>query len=158
LFIEPLQVDMQREAILVPINRRLVPFHISFIKSVSTQEMGNNTYLRINLAAPGSAQAAQALQPYADHSKIFIKELTFRASDDRNLNKSLRLIKELQKRISQQEKERSDRASFVEQAPLQLNRDPRYDFKLRELQIRPNLGGKKLTVRSLRFVPNPQVH
>ena len=48
--------------------------------------------------------------------------------------------------LSQQEKERSDRASFVEQAPLQLNRDPRYDFKLRDLQIRPNLGGKKLTV------------
>lgn len=53
---------MQKESVLVPINGRLVPFHITFIKSVSTQELGTYTYLRINLASAGSTQAAQALQ------------------------------------------------------------------------------------------------
>lgn len=78
---------------------------------------------------------------------MFIKELSFRSADERNLNKTLRLVKELHKRIAQREKEQTDRASLVMQAPLKLNRDPRHDFKLRDLQMRPSIGGKKETVR-----------
>lgn len=48
-----LKVDMQNEAVLVPMNGQIVPFHISTIKNVSMPEPDRATYLRINFYSTG---------------------------------------------------------------------------------------------------------
>lgn len=45
-------VDMDKEAVLLPINGVPTPFHIAMIKNVGKIEEGNNTYLRINFHFP----------------------------------------------------------------------------------------------------------
>eukprot|EP00965_Chrysotila_dentata_P013242 437319-Pleurochrysis_carterae.AAC.2 len=51
-------VDGGKEAVLIPIFGRLVPFHISTIKNVSKSEEGVWTFLRINFVAPGGGGIA----------------------------------------------------------------------------------------------------
>lgn len=46
-----LKVDMEKEAILVPINGHVVPFHISTIKNMTQPDPD----LRINFYIPGAA-------------------------------------------------------------------------------------------------------
>jgi hypothetical protein len=50
-----LKVDMEKEAILLPINGRSVPFHISTIKNISMPEQDRATWMRINFFIPGVA-------------------------------------------------------------------------------------------------------
>jgi nucleosome binding factor SPN SPT16 subunit len=49
------KVDMEKEALLVPINGRSVPFHISMVKNITMPEQDRATWLRINFYAPGTA-------------------------------------------------------------------------------------------------------
>jgi nucleosome binding factor SPN SPT16 subunit len=46
---------MEKEAILLPINGRSVPFHISTIKNISMPEQDRATWMRINFFIPGVA-------------------------------------------------------------------------------------------------------
>ena len=50
-----LKVDMEKEALLLPINGRSVPFHISTIKNISMPEQDRATWMRINFFIPGVA-------------------------------------------------------------------------------------------------------
>lgn len=47
-------VDMEAEAVIVPINGMAVPFHIATIKNASKSDEGHFTYLRINFHVPVS--------------------------------------------------------------------------------------------------------
>ena len=50
-----LKVDMEKEALLLPINGRSVPFHISTVKSITMPEQDRATWMRINFFIPGVA-------------------------------------------------------------------------------------------------------
>ena len=42
-----IQVDTKNDAVLVPIYGIMVPFHVATIKSVTSQQDGGNSYIRI---------------------------------------------------------------------------------------------------------------
>ena len=46
-------VDMDREAVILPVHGMHVPFHISTIKNVVQPEADQAGYLRINFFTPG---------------------------------------------------------------------------------------------------------
>lgn len=50
-----IHVDMDNEAILLPINGVPVPFHISTVKNVGKIDDEENSYLRINFHFPSGA-------------------------------------------------------------------------------------------------------
>ena len=69
-------VDGKAEAVLLPINGRLVPFHVSTIKNVSKSEEGAWTFLRINFIAPGAVGVSPQLPPEAAGAAHFVKEIS----------------------------------------------------------------------------------
>jgi len=132
-------VDVERDAILLPIYGLLVPFHITTVKSVSKSE----DYIRIIFKSPGNVGPSEQ-NPFPDPTATFLKEVTFRVPNPRALNTSYRMVNELRKRVTQRETERATLAGLKEQEVLQLmvhGKPPR----LQNLSIRPNLGGRKTT-------------
>ena len=70
LFYLQLKVDMEKEALLLPINGRSVPFHISTIKNISMPEQDRATWMRINFFVPGVAlgkDVAKNIQQLVSH-------------------------------------------------------------------------------------------
>lgn len=109
------------------------------MKSVSKSE----DYIRIIFKSPGNVGPSEQ-NPFPDLSATFLKEVTFRVPNPRALNTSFRLINELKKRVTQRETERATLAGLKEQEVLQLmvqGKPPR----LQNVNIRPNLGGRKTT-------------
>ena len=102
-------VDGKAETVLVPVNGRLVPFHIATIKNVVKHEHEGWTQLRIQFVAPGVtasfASQQAALPAEADEQSHFIREITLKAKVATNLNNTFRLIKELRKRVQAREKQ-----------------------------------------------------
>lgn len=136
-------VDVSNESILVPIYGQTVPFHVDTIKSINKSEQAEFTILRINFLTPEGQANISKIPSYADLNSIYIRELSFKSSDSRNLNRVLRLVKELQKRMKQREQEYKEQATIVEQEELRLNKDKKEVPRLRDVQIRPKVGGKK---------------
>jgi nucleosome binding factor SPN SPT16 subunit len=144
-----LKVDMQREAVLVPINGQIVPFHVSTIKNVSMPEPDRATYLRINFYSAGMALGKDVpkniqhlISKYG--ASAFVKELTFRSLDPKNLTGVYRNILELRKRIRQTEQKKEVERDLVEQDKLVRIKDQRVP-QLQDLTMRPQLSGRKST-------------
>jgi nucleosome binding factor SPN SPT16 subunit len=78
---------------------------------------------------------------YGDYSS-FIKELTFRSLDPRNLTLAYRNILELRKRVRQREQKEEEEKDLVLQAKLVRIRDQRVP-RLQDLTMRPQLSGRK---------------
>src|SRR5690606_29438923 len=74
-------------------------------------------------------------------SVAYIKELTYRSSDVRGLNTSLRAIKELRKRVNQRNQQIQNESEIVVQEKLILSRgrNPR----LADIFVRPSPTGRK---------------
>jgi nucleosome binding factor SPN SPT16 subunit len=138
-----LYVDVPNESILLPINGQLIPFHIDLVKNMSKTEQGDFTVLRINFISPDMQSQTLKLPPYADRNGVYIRELSYKAVDPRNLNRVFRLIKDLQKRIKQRETEIAEESSLIVQEDLILHKDKKIVPRLRDLQVRPKLPGKK---------------
>ena len=143
-----LHVDMKNEAVIVPISGNLVPFHISTIKNVSMPEPDKATYLRINFYSTGMnlgkdcPKNMNLLVAKYGHYSSFIKELTFRSIDPRNLSNVYRNILELRKRVRQREQKEEEEKDLVQQAKLIRIRDQRVP-RLQDLTMRPQLSGRK---------------
>lgn len=76
-----LYVDKNHDSILVPVNQNsFVPFHVSTIKTVSTNTEGQWTYLRINFYVPGTS-SMQFPNTSNQPNSLFIKELTLKNKD-----------------------------------------------------------------------------
>lgn len=73
-----LYVDKQHNTILVPYNSAgaFVPFHVSTIKSVSTKNEGQWTFLRINFHISGGNTMQFPVNK--DPNALFVKELTLK--------------------------------------------------------------------------------
>ena len=144
-----LKVDMQREAVLVPINGQIVPFHVSTIKNVSMPEPDRASYLRINFYSTGMALGKDVprniqhlIGKYG--ASAFVKELTFRSLDPKNLTAVFRNIMELRKRLRQSEQKKEVERDLVEQDKLIRIKDQRVP-QLQDLTMRPQLSGRKST-------------
>jgi nucleosome binding factor SPN SPT16 subunit len=144
-----LKVDMQREAVLVPINGQIVPFHVSTIKNVSMPEPDRASYLRINFYSTGMALGKDVprniqhlIGKYG--AAAFVKELTFRSLDPKNLTAVYRNILELRKRLRQNEQKKEVERDLVEQDKLIRIKDQRVP-QLQDLTMRPQLSGRKST-------------
>lgn len=138
-------VDMEAEAVIVPINGMAVPFHIATIKNASKSDEGHFTYLRINFHVPvsiGPQNRSNYVAKVPNVEKDFIKELSFRSTSPINLNECLRKIKELRKRFISREVAEREKESLVEQEALILEkgRVP----QLVDVSIRPFAGKGKL--------------
>lgn len=132
-------VDTTREVVLLPITGILVPFHISTIKSASK----NEDLLRINFVCPGVAVnfSKQSDQSNVDPNMIYIREVTIKFSDAKELNNSHRLIQELRKRLNVRN---TQGAPVIPQEKLVVSSGARIP-RLPELSIRPNISGKRTT-------------
>lgn len=139
-----LKVDLDKEALLVPINGRLIPFHVSTIKSVTQPD----PEMRINFYVPGQAlgkEAAKNMQYLVAKygaSCVFIKELTFRSHDGKNLANVYQQFQELRRRVRQREQKAEQEKDLVVQTKLIRIKDQRVP-RLQEVTIRPQLSGRK---------------
>ena len=142
------KVDLDKEALIVPISGQSVPFHISTIKSIIMPDPDRATYLRINFFSPGAALGKDApkniQQLVAKHgaTQTFIKDLTYRSLDSKNLTQAFRLFQELRKRVRQREQKAEQEKNIVVQDKLVKIKEGRAP-RLQDLTMRPPPTGKK---------------
>lgn len=137
-------VDTRHESVLLPIQGQIVPFHVSTIKNVSKNEEGKHFFLRINFLHPGGGivkDSKYILPELTQPNNFFIKELTFRSSNPRNLNNSFKTLKELIKKVKANEMEEKEKGTLIDQEKLVMIKGKRPS--LQDVTIRPNISGKK---------------
>lgn len=153
-------VDMESEAIIVPINGIPVPFHISTLKNANKSDEGQYSYLRVNFHIPhtgggrGIGRVSDNAPKFPEFdvrdgsSAAFVKEFTFRSSNPLNLNDCLRKIKELRKRANEKVTSAIVKQSLVAQQTLIMERGRRVPF-LSEVAVRPPMAKGKNNVGNL---------
>ncbi len=156
-----LKIDMEHEALIIPLNGRHVPFHITTVKSMALTE-GD---LRVVFYSSGSTlgkdapKNIQALVAKYGPTCAFVKELTFRSGDDKNLSLVYQQFQEVRKRIRQREQKADQEKDLVVQANLIKIRDQKI-ARLVEVTMRPVISGRKCVgsleahQNGLRFVSN----
>ncbi|KAF6173262.1 hypothetical protein GIB67_026957 [Kingdonia uniflora] len=143
-----IQIDQKNEAILLPIYGTMVPFHVSTVKTVSSQSDSNRTcYIRIIFNVPGTAFNPHDAKSLKFLGSIYLKEVSFRSKDPRHISEVVQLIKTLKRQVTSRESERAERATLVSQEKLQLAGAKFKPIRLPDLWIRPPFGGRgrKLT-------------
>ena len=142
------KVDLEAESVIVPIFGQPVPFHVSAIKNIALPDPDRATYLRINFYTPGQAGGKdipknfQKLLVKHGAAYTFIKELTFRSLDPRNLTQVHRMYLELRKRVRQREMQLEEERGLVVQEKLMRIKDDRIP-KLTDVFMRPQISGRK---------------
>ncbi|KAH7278395.1 hypothetical protein KP509_38G039200 [Ceratopteris richardii] len=135
-----IQVDQKNESILLPVYGLMVPFHIVTVKSVTSQQDGGHSYIRIIFNVPGAGYSPSDLASQKFPGAIYLKEVSFRSSDVRHTNQVVQLIKTLRRQVALRESEKAERATLVTQEKLQLAKAR--PVRLSDLWIRPGFGGK----------------
>uniref|UniRef100_A0A7S2V990 FACT complex subunit n=1 Tax=Entomoneis paludosa TaxID=265537 RepID=A0A7S2V990_9STRA len=141
-------VHMANQCVFLPISGVPVPFHISTIKNVVMPEADGATLLRINFYTAGIALGKEApanmiklVQKYAPYAS-FIREMTFRSLDGRNLTHAFRQISELRRRARAKELREQEEADLVEQEKLVRTRGAAVP-RLSDLTMRPVVSARK---------------
>ncbi|KAL3515893.1 hypothetical protein ACH5RR_022795 [Cinchona calisaya] len=143
-----IQVDQKHEAVLVPIYGIMVPFHVSIVKTVSSQQDTNrNCYIRIIFNVPGTPFTPHDVNTLKNQGDIFLKEVSFHSKDPRHISEVVQQIKTLRRNVVARESERAERATLVTQEKLVLAGNKFKPVRLFDLWIRPVFGGRgrKLT-------------
>lgn len=144
-------LDLDAEALLVPIAGALVPFHARTIRNMSRSSADRRELLRVNFFAPGQGKSNEDY-PAADDKRAFIKELSFRSDTGANFDAVMRGFKELQKRMKLTDTEAATRkpsgkAPSGAKEPLTLLRS---FSSIRDLNMRPTFGaGSRRTFATL---------
>nr|KYP76019.1 FACT complex subunit SPT16 [Cajanus cajan] len=138
-----IQIDQKNEAILLPINGSMVPFHVAFIRTVSSQQDTNrNCYIRIIFNVPGTPFSSNDANSMKFPGSIYLKEASFRSKDSRHISEVVQSIKTLRRQVVARESERAERATLVTQEKLQLANNRFKPIRLSDLWIRPAFGGR----------------
>lgn len=138
-----IQIDQKNEAILLPIYGSLVPFHVSTVKSVTSQQDTSRTcYIRIIFNVPGTPFSPHDSNTLKFQGSIYVKELSFRSRDPRHSSEVVQLIKTLRRQVASRESERAERATLVSQEKLQIAGAKFKPIRLSDLWIRPVFGGR----------------
>lgn len=135
-----IQVDTKNDAVLVPIYGVMIPFHVATIKSVSSQQDGGNSYIRVIFNVPGTGFNANYMPTTKFPSSIYVKEISFRSKDSRHVNQVVQMIKSHKRSVALKESEKAERATLVTQEKLQLSKTK--PIRLTDLWIRPVFGGR----------------
>ncbi|ELP85617.1 hypothetical protein EIN_409060 [Entamoeba invadens IP1] len=117
--------DVDKFALLLPVGGRLVPFHVNYIKSVTTRE----GFFRVNFNVPRETE----------EGTTYIKELSFHVKDPERIATIERDYKEMKKKWTEEEKIRSVRGVKEEKLVIRRENVP----VLRAVGINPVLKGKK---------------
>ena len=153
-----LHVDQRREVLWIPMtNGVLVPVNIRCIKGITkSDESQRSASLRLIFHTPGAAFSQSDLfpsfKPDELEKTVFLKEVSIRAEDSRNMASVFRTIKELQKRQRVRDQEMEQQRGIKEQPQLKLAKDKR--IALKDVNIRPQISA---TGRS-RAVGNLEAH
>jgi nucleosome binding factor SPN SPT16 subunit len=121
---ERIHVDTRRDCVILPIGDRLVPFHVSTIKSISKiDESADSSSLRFNFFFPTGGNTKDMNPEMIAAIELFpqltyIKELSFKCRDVQIVTKLYSSIKDLQKRVRDRHKKESEEKDLVEQAEL----------------------------------------
>lgn len=138
-----IQVDQKNEAVLLPVYGSMVPFHVSTVKSVSSQSDTNrNCYIRIIFNVPGMPFAPSDVNGSKNQGAIYLKEVSYRSKDSRHISEVVQLIKTLRRNVMARESERAERATLVTQEKLVLAGNKFKPVRLSDLWIRPSFGGR----------------
>ncbi|KAK8968380.1 FACT complex subunit SPT16 [Platanthera guangdongensis] len=142
-----IQVDQKNEAVLFPIYGCMVPFHVSTIKSVTSNQDNRTSTVRIIFNVPGTPFSPHDANSLKHQGAIYLKEITFRSKDPRHSSEVVQLIKTLRRQVTSRESERAERATLVTQEKLQLAGTRMKPTRLMDLSIRPAFPGRgrKLT-------------
>jgi len=141
-------IDMEREAVFLPISGQPVPFHISTVKNVTLPDPDKATYLRLNFYTPGQTTGKECAPQMAaivnkhklGTDQVFVKEFTFRSQSAVGLSTAYRLIQELRKRVRARVAKQEQDQDLVVQAKLVKLKDMRVP-RLADIEMRPALGG-----------------
>ncbi|XP_057434287.1 FACT complex subunit SPT16-like [Lotus japonicus] len=137
-----IQIDQKNEAVLLPINGSMVPFHVAFIRTVSSQQENRIWYMRIIFNVPGTPFSSQDANSMKYPGSIYLKEASFRSKDSRHISEVVQSIKTLRRQVVARESERAERATLVTQEKLQLANNRFKPIRLSDLWIRPPFGGR----------------
>ncbi|ANB15737.1 chromatin-remodeling protein SPT16 [Sugiyamaella lignohabitans] len=135
------QVDVRAQSIILPINGRPVPFHVSTYKNGSKNEEGDYVYIRLNFHTPGAGKKEE--MPFEDPGAQFVKSITFRSRDADRMNDVFKRISDLKKEAVKRETERKEMEDVVEQDKLIEIRNRRPQ-RLDSVFIRPGPEGKRV--------------
>lgn len=135
-----IHVDEKNSTVFLPINGKVVPFHIITIKNVNRQQDGKVSSLRFNFNIPGSGISNMVFpDPKTNaYRPIYIKEMTFRSVRSEHLMDVTKKIKEMQKNYKAREQEAEEKGPH-EDIILIKGRRP----ALQDLKLRPTLSGRK---------------
>ncbi|KAH7542906.1 FACT complex subunit SPT16 [Ziziphus jujuba] len=138
-----IQIDQKNEAVLFPIYGSMVPFHVSTIRTVSSQQDTNRTCcIRIIFNVPGTPFSPHDASSLKVQGSIYLKEVSFRSKDGRHISEVVQMIKTLRRQVMARESERAERATLVTQERLQLAGNRNKPIRLSDLWIRPPFGGR----------------
>jgi len=127
-----IQIDHKNEAVLLPVYGLMVPFHISTIKSVTSQKDGGSSCIHVIFNIPGAG---------FDFNDVYLKGISFRSKDTRHVNQVVQLVKALLRRhVLSRESMKSERVIPASQEKLQLSKPK--TISLSDLLIRPSFGGR----------------
>ena len=114
------------------------------VKSVTVTQDAGASFIRINFNAPTAPGAAAANATYPANVKFpdltFLREVSYRTSDNRHANFVVQGMRALKRNVSQRETEKKERASLVRQERLVLSHGRVH--RLVGLWMLPTFGGR----------------
>ena len=140
-------IDKKKESLLVPIGKRIIPFHVSTIKNVSkTDESGGHSFLRVNFHVPGDGAAFNTPLGFPKPDGInfaYLKEITIKMNDQKVITNAHKMIKEIIKQLKIRDQEKKEKDGLIVQKTLIQIKGKRPS--LGNISVRPNITGKKTT-------------
>ena len=111
-------VDSNNYAVVLPINSRMVPFHASLIKSITTTKVKDDLYeLRVVFDSPGITGTSRIAKKNPQFERYpeatFIQELNFRAKKSQNFENVSLQFKMLQESLSKETKRKNTKNPIV---------------------------------------------
>lgn len=136
-------VDSKNQTIILPINGRPVPFHISAYKNGSKNEEGDYIYLRLNFNSPGQGVTKKDEMPFEDVNAQFVRSITFRSREVERMSEVFRRITDLKKEAQKKEAEKKEMEDVVDQGKL-IEMKNRRPLRLDSVFVRPAPEGKRV--------------
>lgn len=137
---EEIHIDKTHSSVLLPINNRLVPFHIACIKNVTKHQENKFMTIRFNFQTP-SISTGNLVFPMSSSfgsNPIYIKELTFRSTNMAGITSITKQIKEMQKNFKLNLSLNRNSLSRIDKEVLKDKLKT-----LNDLKMRPTLRGRK---------------
>ena len=78
------QVDQKNEAVLLPMYKLLVPFHIVTVKSISSQQDDRHSYIQIIFNVPEVGYMPNDIPMQKFSQLIYVKEVLFKSNNTRH--------------------------------------------------------------------------